>query len=52
MGMTKEAEDYIKKADSLSFIAKIQRASQPSEINFIDNSVPDDTSNQVTQIEQ
>lgn len=40
MKMSEEAEDYIKQSDRRGLIQIIQDASQPSEINFLDNSVP------------
>jgi uncharacterized protein (DUF1499 family) len=41
MGLDDETEQFIKKENSLNFLQKISAASKPSEINFLDNSVPE-----------
>lgn len=41
MGMTADAEQYIRKTEQLSIFQQIAAASKPDEINFLDNSVPD-----------
>lgn len=43
MGMTEEAQEFIKKNENTNFISRIREASKPNEINFIDNSVPENT---------
>lgn len=42
MGQDDEVDKFIKMNDKMNFIDKIRMASQPSEINFIDNSVPEE----------
>lgn len=41
MGMNDDVEQYIRKTDQLGFLQRIAAASQPNEINFVDNSVPE-----------
>jgi len=41
MGTTIEQESYFKQQNDINFIKKIRMASEPSAINFEDNSVPD-----------
>lgn len=41
MGMDAETEAYIKNTNELNFFQQLQKASQPSDINFVDNSVPE-----------
>jgi uncharacterized protein (DUF1499 family) len=40
MGMTKETEKFIKKEENLLFFQRLRELSQPSEVNFLDDSVP------------
>jgi uncharacterized protein (DUF1499 family) len=40
MGMTTDAEQYIRKKEQLSIFQQIAAASKPDDINFLDNSVP------------
>lgn len=40
MGLNDEAESYIRKGDQLTIFERMAAASQPNEINFLDNSVP------------
>eukprot|EP00597_Dinobryon_sp_UTEXLB2267_P008615 CAMPEP_0170084492 /NCGR_PEP_ID=MMETSP0019_2-20121128/19681_1 /TAXON_ID=98059 /ORGANISM="Dinobryon sp., Strain UTEXLB2267" /LENGTH=217 /DNA_ID=CAMNT_0010300619 /DNA_START=92 /DNA_END=745 /DNA_ORIENTATION=+ len=42
MGMTEDTEVFLKKNDQLSIFQRISAASQPSDINFVDNSVPEE----------
>mmetsp|Transcript_24502 Transcript_24502/g.24743 ORF Transcript_24502/g.24743 Transcript_24502/m.24743 type:complete len:244 (-) Transcript_24502:49-780(-) len=51
MGVEKEMTDYIKMMDKTSFIKRIQMASEPSDVNFLDNSVPIIDSSPVTSNE-
>jgi hypothetical protein len=39
MAMTSEADEYLKTEEKLGLFQKMQKASQPSDINFVDNSV-------------
>ena len=40
MGMNDEAEDFMKANEKLSIFDRMNMASQPNEINFLDNKVP------------
>lgn len=40
MGESEESIKFMKKEESMGFISKMRRDSTPNEINFIDNSVP------------
>jgi len=42
MGSSKEVDTYMKQVSNYGFFKQMQEASQPSEINFIDNSVPNE----------
>jgi uncharacterized protein (DUF1499 family) len=41
MNYDNEVENYLKENDKLNFFEKLRRASEPSDINFVDNSVPE-----------
>eukprot|EP01031_Cornospumella_fuschlensis_P038146 gene38146-46352_t len=41
MGQDDEVDKFMKMNDKMNFIEKLRMASQPSEINFLDNSVPE-----------
>ena len=44
MQIADDADDYLKQAESMQLFDRMKAASQPSEINFVDNSVPDQVS--------
>lgn len=41
MGVDTEVSAYLKEMDKVNFFQRLQMASQPSEVNFLDDSVPD-----------
>lgn len=41
MGTTKEKSSYMKENEEMNIFKRMEKASQPNEINFIDNSVPE-----------
>lgn len=45
MGTTKEKSNYMKENEEMNLFKRMEKASQPNEINFIDNSVPETTNN-------
>ena len=40
MGYQQDEQDYFKKMEKTNFFERIQMASEPSDVNFLDNSVP------------
>ena len=42
MGVSDDENEYFKEIENSNFLVRMQRASEPSDINFLDNSVPDE----------